>query len=243
MALQERQKSILNILKEQKTATVAELAKTLFVSEATMRRDLKEMQSMGLLERNHGGAALAENAEEVSIFFRLEKNAKQKERIATTALAHLPPFNSLFVDSSSTALALVQRMDLRFKTVVTNGLQTALQLSKKQDVHLILLGGNVQYNTHSVLGSLSSRLLKEFSFDLTICSCASVKPSGAFERSLEQAESKRSALLQSEKSILLVDESKFHVPGVHRIANLSAFHYIITDVPPKAEFDNIPFIY
>ena len=140
MALQERQKEILNILKEQKTATVAALSQALFVSEATMRRDLKEMQTMGLLERSHGGAILTETTEEVSIFFRLEKNAKQKERIATTALAHLPPFNSLFVDSSSTALALVQRMDLRFKTVVTNGLQTAMQLSKKQDVHLILLG-------------------------------------------------------------------------------------------------------
>jgi DeoR/GlpR family transcriptional regulator of sugar metabolism len=208
-----------------------------------MRRDLKEMQAIGLLERSHGGAILTETTEEVSIFFRLEKNAKQKERIATTALSHLPPFKSLFVDSSSTALALLQRMDLRFKTVVTNGLQTALQLSKKEDVHLILLGGNVQYNTHTVLGSLSSRLLNDFSFDLMICSCASVKPNGAFERSLEQAEIKRSALSQSEKSILLVDDSKLQAPATHRITDLSAFHHIITNVPPKTEFDDVRFIY
>ena len=243
MALQERQKAILAILKEQKTATVAALSKALFVSEATMRRDLKEMQAMGLLERSHGGALLTETTEEVSIFFRLEKNAKQKERIATTALSHLPPFKSLFVDSSSTALALLQRMDLRFKTVVTNGLQTALQLSKKEDVHLILLGGNVQYNTNSVMGSLCSRLLNDFSFDLMICSCAAAKPSGSFERSLEQAEIKRTALLKSEKSILLIDDSKFYAPATHRVADLSAFDVIVTNAPPQKDFEKIAFIY
>ena len=86
MALTERQNEILKRLKENKTASVNELAKTLFVSEATIRRDLAEMKSMGLVERSHGGALLPENAEEISIFFRMEKNANEKERAATKAL-------------------------------------------------------------------------------------------------------------------------------------------------------------
>lgn len=243
MALQERQKAILEILKQQKTATVAALAQTLFVSEATLRRDLKEMQNMGLLERSHGGAILAESAEEVSIFFRLEKNAKEKERIATTALALIPNFKSIFVDSSSTALALLQRMDLRFKTVVTNSLQTALQLSKKESVNLILLGGNVQYNTTSATGSLCSRLLNDFAFDLMICSCASAKPDGAYERSLEQAEIKRLAFAKSRQRILLVDDSKFHEPATHRVAALQDYRYVVTNTPPKSEFPDVRFVY
>ena len=78
MALTERQNEILRTLKENKTAVVSELAKDLFVSEATIRRDLAEMKSMGLIERSHGGALLPENAEEISIFFRMEKNASEK---------------------------------------------------------------------------------------------------------------------------------------------------------------------
>lgn len=101
MAINERQNEILRTLKESKTASVNALAKALYVSEATIRRDLAEMKSMGLIERSHGGAILPENAEEISIFFRMEKNANEKERAATKALPHIPPFKSLFIDSLS----------------------------------------------------------------------------------------------------------------------------------------------
>ena len=65
----ERQNAILQALKENKSANVADLAKKLYVSEATIRRDLAQMESMGLIERTHGGALLPENSEEISIFF------------------------------------------------------------------------------------------------------------------------------------------------------------------------------
>lgn len=55
MALTERQNEILKRLKENKTAGVNELAEELYVSEATIRRDLAEMKNMGLIERSHGG--------------------------------------------------------------------------------------------------------------------------------------------------------------------------------------------
>lgn len=116
---------------------VKNLAASFYVSEATIRRDLKEMQAMGLIERSHGGAVLPENAEEVSIFVRIGKNAKEKERAATNALKILPEFTfkSVFVDSSSTALALAERMDLSYKTVVTNNLQTAMAAFQKAEHH------------------------------------------------------------------------------------------------------------
>ena len=143
MNLNERQNRILSYLKEQKSASVKELSERLFVSEATIRRDLNEMKDLGLLERSHGGALLLENAEEISIFIRMNKNAAEKELAVTNALPLLPPFQSVFIDSSSTALALAERMDLAHKTVVTNNLQTAILLSKKKDIHLIVLGGSV----------------------------------------------------------------------------------------------------
>ena len=43
------------------------------------------MESMGLIERTHGGALLPENSEEISIFFRMEKNAREKEKAAEQA--------------------------------------------------------------------------------------------------------------------------------------------------------------
>ncbi len=237
MALTERQNEILGVLKENKSAGVTALAKQLYVSEATIRRDLAELKSMGLIERSHGGAILPENAEEISIFFRMEKNASEKERVATKALPYIPAFKSVFIDSSSTALALAERIDLNYKTVVTNNLQTAIQLSKKPNINLILLGGNVHFNTNSTMGTWTARQLEDFGFDLMISSCAAVCDSSAFERSLEQKEIKRAAFQHCKQRILLIDHTKFTAHGTYRLAALSEYDLIVTDDTPPIALD------
>ena len=237
MAINERHNNILSILKQNRIANVKELAKKLFVSEATVRRDLAEMKRLGLVERSHGGATLPENAEEVSIFFRMERNANEKERVATKAILYIPPFKSVFIDSSSTALALAERIDLNFKTVVTNNLQTAIQLSKKPNINLILLGGNVHFNTNSATGSWTARQLEDFSFDLMISSCAAVIGNDVFERSLEQKEIKRAAFNRCKKRILLIDHTKFSAHGTYRLSSLSEYDLIVTDVEPPMSLE------
>lgn len=245
MALTERQNEILKRLKENKSAGVHELAKELYVSEATIRRDLAEMKNMGLVERSHGGALLPENSEEISIFFRMEKNASEKERVATKALPHIPTFKSVFIDSSSTALALAERLDLAYKTVVTNNLQTAIQLSKKPNLNLVLLGGNVHLNTNSATGSWTARQLEDFAFDLMISSCAAVIDNASFERSIDQKEIKRAAFIRCKKKVLLIDHTKFEAHGTYRLAALSDYDLVVTDSAPPAEtnLENVKIIY
>ncbi len=245
MALTERQDDILKHLKEHKKADVKDLAKELYVSEATIRRDLAEMKSMGLIERSHGGAILPENADEISLFFRMEKNANEKERAATKALMHIPSFRSVFIDSSSTALALAERLDLNFKTVVTNCLPTALQLSKKPNMNLILLGGSVQFNTNSTSGSWTARQLNDFNFDLMITSCAAVINGASHERSLDSKEIKLAAFEHCKKRILVIDHTKFSAQGTYKVAPLSAYDLVVTDVAPPegVEDGKIRFIY
>lgn len=245
MALNERQNEILRILKEQKKVNVNKLSKEFYVSEATIRRDLSELNAMGLAERSHGGAFLPENSEEISIFFRMERNATEKERAASKALPYIPPFKSVFIDSSSTALALAERMDFSHKTVVTNNLQAAIQLSKKPNVTLILLGGTIQYNTIATVSSWTARQLDEFAFDLMIASCAAVLDGNAYERSLDQKEIKRAAFERSQKRVLLIDHTKFNAHGAYRLTELENFDLVVTDAPPPKELEgrNIRFIF
>jgi DeoR/GlpR family transcriptional regulator of sugar metabolism len=161
-----RRKEIENILQENGLISVKDLSKMLSVSEATIRRDLTELKKQGLVERSHGGAVLTSNGGEISIFARMNKNAKEKEVAVYKAIEILPKFTTVFVDSSSTALALFERLDLANKTVVTNNLQTALTLVKKKDINLILLGGSVKFNSISSTGSLTLSELNDFYFDL-----------------------------------------------------------------------------
>lgn len=232
MALSERQQSILDALKEKKSVNVKTLARILYVSEATIRRDLTEMQKLGLLERNHGGAMLSESANEVSIFFRMQKNAAEKEKVASLALPHIPSFRSVFIDSSSTALLLAERLDLSCKTVVTNNLQAALKLSRKKDIHLLLLGGTVQYNTNSATGSFTTEQLGGFSFDLMLSSCSAIKNTESLERSPEQTHIKKKAFERSDVRILLADRSKFDAFASFKVADLKDYDLVVTDLVP-----------
>ncbi len=243
--INERHEAIMNVLKDARKASISELAKHLFVSEATVRRDLAEMKTMGLVERGHGQAILADRSEEVSLFIRMNENAREKEKAAAHALGLLPDFHSMFIDSSTTALALAQRMDLRFKTVVTNGLQTAILLSKKKDINLILLGGGVQYNTVSATGSWTVRQLGDFSFDLMLSSCAAIIGDEVLERTMEQREIKHAAFLRSRSRVLIVDHFKFAADGTYRLASLYDYDVVATDEePPQALLEkNIPFVY
>ena len=229
MSINERHNAIMTVLKEKKSVKVGELSRGLFVSEATVRRDLTELQKLGLVERTHGGAVISDNADEVSIFVRMNKNAKEKERAASNAIPHIPDFRSAFIDSSSTALALAERIDLSFKTVVTNNLQTAITLSGKKDINLIILGGSVQYNTVSSTGSFTARQLEEFSFDVMISSCSAVNGDEVYESSIEQKEIKLAAMKRSKYRILVFDGEKYDSYGAYKMANLGDFDVVVSN--------------
>lgn len=229
MLTDERINAIFQYLKEHKTATVEELGKLLYVSAATVRRDLSKMEKMGMIERNHGGAVFYEHANEVSIFVRLGKNAKEKELSAFVALKHLPDFKTVFIDNSSTCLALAERMNFSNKTILTNGLEVAAKLSQKEGVHLIMPGGEIYYNTNSVTGTMACNNLLQFRIDLMLSSCAALDLQGSYEQTLETAQLKRVAFEQSRIRLLVADQTKFDQVAAYKTKSLGEYDGIFTN--------------
>lgn len=225
--MNERQEIIVEYLKKNRSASVGTLARLLFVSEATVRRDLAEIEKSGLVRRTHGGAVLSYGAEEVSLFVRMNENRGAKEEAVRRALPYVPTdFKTVFLDSSSTALLLVQRLSLEHKTVVTNNLQSALLLSKIDGVDIVIPGGNLYSSSSSVKGAWTNSLLREFRFDLMISSCASIIDGGAYESALDQREIKRIAFERSAYHILLADKSKINGQGSYFVAPLSGYEVL-----------------
>jgi len=132
------------------------------------------------------------------------------------ALNYIPDFKTVFIDNSSTCLALAVRMNLAHKTVITNGLQIATKLCQKDNVQILMPGGSVLYNTNSVMGSMAIDGIKKFRFDLMLSSCAALNETGSYENSVDTATLKRVAIEQSKRRILLADSSK--------IGNFATFH-------------------
>lgn len=233
MAHTERSLQIIEYLKKSKTATVEELASSLYVSGATIRRDLTEMQKLGQIERSHGGAILVENADEISIFVRQVKNAGEKERAASIALKRLPEFSTVFIDNSSTCLAVAERMNFSHKTVVTNGLQVAMCVARNDGVTLIMPGGEIKYNTTAALGAATIEALNNCRFDLALTSCTALDAGGCYESSIESMHVKRTAIMNSKKRILIFDRTKINTTAPFRTAGLNRFGMLITDAPDR----------
>ena len=101
MLILERQEKIIEYLKAHKSEKTAALARAMYVSEATVRRDIAEMEKLGLVRRSHGGVVLFENSnDEPSIAIRMNEMEAEKQKIARLALPLLKPFRTLFLDSS-----------------------------------------------------------------------------------------------------------------------------------------------
>lgn len=229
MFTSERFKMISDYLKEHSRATVDELSHYLYVSMATVRRDLAQMQKLGIIQRTHGGAVFIDNADEVNIFVRIEKNANDKEKTASIAITHIPEFSSVFIDNSSTCLALAERMNFAYKTVITNGLQIAVKLSTKKNAKVIFLGGIIQYNTYSTDGSLTTNMMQKFHVDLMLSSAASVREDGSYEPTIETMQIKRTAFECADKHILIIDKNKFASSHIYRTQKLTEYDSIYTN--------------
>ncbi|MCR5491580.1 MAG: DeoR/GlpR family DNA-binding transcription regulator [Bacilli bacterium] len=216
-------------LKENGRATVEDLAGFLYVSPATVRRDLSAMQKLGMLKRTHGGAIHVDNGEEVSIFVRMESDSEEKEEAATIAAKHIPEFNTVFIDNSSTCFALADKIDFTYKTVVTNGIQLAQKLGNKKNVEVILLGGSLRYKSNATNGAFARSMLEQFRFDLMLLGAAAIREDGSYESSLDTVEIKKTAFERSDKHILIVGKRKFDLKALYRVAPLPNFDLICTN--------------
>lgn len=218
-----------------KTATVKELTKQLYVSEATVRRDLDDLQREGQVERCHGGAILVDRTnDEFSIFIRQAKNAKEKMRASEIAIKYIPDFQTVFIDNSSTCLALAERLNFSHKIIVTNGLHLAAEISRQDNVTIISPGGEIKSNAFAVTGSMTLSALHNFRFDLALLSCAAIDASGSYEFSPDSAEIKKAAMSSSKTNILVVDRTKIGTTATFHTADIADYDYILTDADDDA---------
>lgn len=111
MFAEERRRRILNYINEHSRASVTELTSVFHVSEATVRRDLKELEEDGLLHRTHGGALAFQSVSfEPTFSEKRVHHAEEKQRIAAKALEWIHEEDTILLDSGTTTYQLAQRI-------------------------------------------------------------------------------------------------------------------------------------
>lgn len=233
MIKNERKDKILALVKSKGYVTLEEIANYLDISESTVRRDIVEMDSDGLLIRERGGASsLKTNTfpmidQKLIIRERLESESKLK--IAKQALSLIENDSTIFLDAGSSTLALARILPQGMRiTVVTDSLTIARTVSEK-GINTYLIGGILKLTTDATVGPMAEEELSKFHFKQAFMGANAIDPElGFMTPDFSEASLKKVAVKCSEQVYFLVDSTKFNNRSVISFASLSG-NYAITD--------------
>ena len=227
----ERLEKIRRILEEKNTMSVKKLAKMLYVSETTVRRDLNELERQGFVKRIHGGAVfLAGTTQELPLYLRDRQNSDIKERLAHQAISHIKNGDVIFLDASSTVQRMVPLLSqFQNLTVITNGLKTAQDLSQLS--HQVYCTGGLQlHNSFAYVGNFAEQMVRRFNADLFFFSSRGVSSDGNItDSSVEESQLRQVMFEQSQKRIFLCDSSKFNALYCCNLCRVDQVDEIISD--------------
>ncbi|MBQ9760319.1 MAG: DeoR/GlpR transcriptional regulator [Clostridia bacterium] len=222
MKLNDRQKQILELTEKKQRVTVAHLAKGLFVSEMTVRRDLAKMEQGGYLKRFHGGAVANSDYLEYPIETRMHINEKEKRDLARRAQKYIQNGQIIFLPGSSTCAFLIPLLkNYDGITVITNSVQFMVMLSKMR-IRCILSGGEYLEGDKVLVGRDAERVLRAYNADILFLACSGISEDNMVTVDDEaKAEIGRIGFQNSKKRIILADRSKLGITYPHNICHTS----------------------
>lgn len=234
MLAAERQNSILKLVNTEGSVRTRELARTLACAEETIRRDLDKLAESGLLARSHGGASAVDaRGRDLEHELRRERFVEEKRAIGREAATLVRPHESILLDESSTALAMVEflpeEMPLR---VITPSLLVARRVATHRNHELIQLGGVFDPVSVSFGGLLAELAISRLKIDRFFFSCTGIDAvHGATEPSEDRARTKQRIIELSGWNCALADHSKIGAMADYVFAVPGEINCLVTDRP------------
>lgn len=202
------------------------------VSEVTLRKDLRHLDSEQLIVRIHGGAkSLPTAIGAVDNFYtRSTRHTDEKVSIAQKALSLLRPHQAIFIGSGSTCAELCKNLTDIPLQVFTDGLMTALELSKQSNVEVTILGGEVNTNDVRASGPRVFNELNQLHFDLAFLGTDGYRINQGFGCYSPHSAALFNALRKcSDTLVVLMDHSKINAARAARNIPADYINYVISD--------------
>ena len=228
----ERHEKILEILRQKKSCSVAELAKALCFSEATIRRDLNILDREMRVRKTFGGAVILERySSEVPIEIRRSQNAAAKERICRAASKLLQDNMTIFLDSSNTTEHLLPYLERHHGlTVITNHPDIPARLSGT-DITVYSTGGKYLHHSHAYVGEYAKNTIRGINADLFFFSARGLSLGGKLTTSSTEENIQRCMMENAAHSCLLIDSSKIGKTFPFTVCHLDEIRTVITEKP------------
>ena len=205
----QRHNDIIRLLREKKELTVKEISGALYCSAATVRRDLEELESRGLLKRSFGGAVLNEGFfDQLPLAVRGVRNIAEKQRIAAKAARLIRPGDTIFIDSSSTTYFLAPHLKgIEDLTVITNNPHLNIVLSEMR-VRNFCTGGEMLTSSVALVGSDAEKFIRGIRADTVFFSARGADGVNITDSSKAERDIKLAMIEGAKRKYFLADRSK-----------------------------------
>ncbi len=232
-AIQQRRDTILALLYQDGFVTVTRLTEALGVSEATVRRDLRQLSGEGLVQLTHGGASIL-RSHDYSFMAKAMRNVEAKRVIGRLAGDLVHDDDQLFIDSGTTCFALARFLrPRRGLSVIVNSVRTAQELDTP-GLRVILIGGQYRPERMDAIGPLASATLERLRGYRAFIGCDGLGIDfGPTAVDIESASLFGLAMRNARETILLADADKFDQPSLYRIEDWQRIATVVTDRAPS----------
>jgi len=232
----ERKSIILEMLMEESSVSVSDLAKRLNVTVVTARADLAALEEEGLLVRTHGGAIPAQHPK---IMERMQAQKRGKSSIAKAAAAMVEDGDTVIVSAgTTTALIAKYLLGKRGVHIVTNNTLLLAYARTNPQLRVTLVGGEFRPEEEGMVGPMALQAIDTFHVSKAFIGIdgASIKQ-GFTANSVESADLVRRMAEQADEVIAISDSAKFGKPGFARILPFNGVDALVTDSELTKEFE------
>ncbi|MFS0660364.1 DeoR/GlpR family DNA-binding transcription regulator [Niallia alba] len=230
MLKEERQQTILKIVNEEHKVIASDLSKRLSVSEDTIRRDLKELDNQGLINRVHSGA-LRVGPPVMDFSIRQNISNEIKTNLAQKAMDFIKEGMVILIDGGTTNLQFIHQIPINFHaTVITNSPPIAIALASHQNIEVIMIGGTLFKQSLVNLGIDTVEALNTMRADLYIMGIYNIDSQlGISVPSLSEALVKRKMTTISNEILGMVTADKLDTVSNQIVCPSNNLTYLITE--------------
>lgn len=233
MSFKDREKTILEYLRQNHEAKIDELCAKLFVSAPTMRRDLKALAASGKVIRTSGGAIINSIGWEGTPQSLREKEfVLEKDIIASKCLDLINDGDTIMLDASSSCLQLLRLLSTGVKSsiiVVTNSTKASFVL-EKTGIKVFVSGGEASKTSFGYVGTLAEEFIRKFNADICFFSVSSLTRDGKLtDNSVAENQISKAMIECSKKSVLLLNSQKIGEPLLNTVCTLKDVDFVVSE--------------
>jgi len=202
-------------------------------SSMTLRRDIKYLEEQGLVRRTRGGAVAMSNimlVTEDDYQKRSMFNTKKKVEVAKKAVNIFQRGSSMYIDAGSTMMFLAREIPDEYCSILTSGVNIAMELMKKNIPIITMIGGEIDRTSMSVAGVNSSDFISSINIDIAFMATSGfTQNSGMTCGTYTECDIKRAVLRRARKKVVLIDSTKYGKNMPFTFANLEDIDIVVCD--------------